>query len=547
VPGTGLYAVKTAPTKNDDTQSGAPAGQVITLTTGGLGTASAFAGGYVENVTRAEIRAIVSHADSTVTLEGNLAAWLGGDDLDVYDSWAALQTAADQLWTDQGAAQFTAAQEFRVYAGTYTEDVLLNAGFVPVNTARLLIRANTGDAPKFINTALASHTLDTNGVECVTIEDLEFESVIAAKYAIQAQGVSNVFRRCTITGAAGSYALFQGAGARADDCVVTASGNDYAVRWPSGDFERCSFHGGRLWTRNSWSAAFVACAFDGAQVFINGLPASPSPRGKIPFLNCVFYNRDIAINDAPGAGAGGVGLLIRNCVFLTCTTAICVEGPAEVDSDANIFWDCDKVARYDGADYITLADWQTAVDDAGNSPDGFSLEADPKLTDPANDDWTLAVDSPARRAGEGVGIRTDIAGVAFNRRYPDVGVRSGETSLATPVWPSDLPQKLEQTTYSETLPSVTVRTEMDSGAPKVRRRFTAGIENIQGTMLLTRDEAETLDTWFNETLQGGAVSFQWKHPRRETEDVEMRFLEPPSLAARGAINFTASMSLEVLP
>lgn len=73
----------TTPTKSD-VQSGAPAGQVVTLVTGGLGTDDAYVGGFAVNVTRDEVRAIASHTDGTATLTGSLASWLDTDVLFFY-------------------------------------------------------------------------------------------------------------------------------------------------------------------------------------------------------------------------------------------------------------------------------------------------------------------------------------------------------------------------------------------------------------------------------------------------------------------------------
>ena len=73
----------TVPTLSD-VQSGAPAGQVVTLVTGGLGTDDAYVDGFAVNVTRDEVRAIVSHTDGTATLSGSLASWLDTDTLFFY-------------------------------------------------------------------------------------------------------------------------------------------------------------------------------------------------------------------------------------------------------------------------------------------------------------------------------------------------------------------------------------------------------------------------------------------------------------------------------
>jgi hypothetical protein len=293
--GTGLYFTKASPTKIDDVQDGAPSGQVITLTTGGLGSADAFKGGYVKNTgilsatddqptatgaaapaghawdasvssggawlaadddaatswlgswtgpewwryippssktygkvsiqaktvivaarlpkdfkaqgwngstwidlltvtgetgwsagekrsweftsnidsysqyrlyitanngdsfieigevewfaTTEELRAIVSHTDDTVTLEGSLTNWTDTDTLEVYDAWSTIQAALDQVFTDQGATTFTVTQLIRIFAGTYDENVTPNASLDPdeQNGFQLVIEGDPAD------------------------------------------------------------------------------------------------------------------------------------------------------------------------------------------------------------------------------------------------------------------------------------------------------------------------------------------------------------------------------------------------------------------
>ena len=44
-------------------------------------------------------------------------------------TYSTIQAAVDQLWTDQGAAVFTASQYIRIFADTYDENVVPNTGF----------------------------------------------------------------------------------------------------------------------------------------------------------------------------------------------------------------------------------------------------------------------------------------------------------------------------------------------------------------------------------------------------------------------------------
>lgn len=82
-----------------------------------------------------------------------------------------------------------------------------------------------------------------------------------------------------------------------------------------------------------------------------------------------------------------------------------------------------------------------------------------------------------------------------------------------PVWPQSLPQVLLLDGYQEEPPNLVMRTEMDAGPAKVRRRFTAGERPIIGALHLTKAQVQTLDDFYLITLQGGSVKFDWSHPR----------------------------------
>jgi len=115
------------------------------------------------------------------------------------------------------------------------------------------------------------------------------------------------------------------------------------------------------------------------------------------------------------------------------------------------------------------------------------------------------------------------------------------------VWPASLPQEPLLQGFGEQVPNTVIRSQMEAGPSKVRRRFTAGVRNIDCQMRLTADQLETLDAFFMTTIAGGALSFDWKHPRNGTA-VTFRFIEPPSYSpvARGTV-WHASLRLEILP
>jgi hypothetical protein len=285
--GTGLYTVKKTPTKLDRTQDGAAVGQVITLTTGGLGTADAYKGGYVENVTETETRAIVSHTDDTITLEGSLTNWTDGDDLDVYDAWDVIQDALDQLFVDQSTSAFDEIQYVRVLAGTWDENLIPAAGLNPREAdgytliiegdpdddrANILIQPTSGANAFLIDCDLAvirHMTIDGGSVTA--------DAVRATSGCAQLQVLD-----CHISDAVSS---FYAARATNDmmllDCAVDTSGDGVRAAEVEGalEMERC-----------------VVTRISGTQL---GEGAYHELGGQI--LACVFDNFNIAIRDQRSA------------------------------------------------------------------------------------------------------------------------------------------------------------------------------------------------------------------------------------------------------
>jgi hypothetical protein len=119
--------------------------------------------------------------------------------------------------------------------------------------------------------------------------------------------------------------------------------------------------------------------------------------------------------------------------------------------------------------------------------------------------------------------------------------------MSNPTWPLSLPQRPLAQGYNEQAPNTVIRTQMEAGPPKVRRRFTAGIRILGLQLQLTAEQVETLDGFHDATLQGGALAFDWVHPRTGLA-MTCRFAEPPSYVpiARGRL-WTATIKLEILP
>ena len=110
-------------------------------------------------------------------------------------------------------------------------------------------------------------------------------------------------------------------------------------------------------------------------------------------------------------------------------------------------------------------------------------------------------------------------------------------------WPDTLPQFWQQDGYQETLPDVTIRSEMDAGPAKSRRRFTAQVTPIKSKMNLSVAQKGYLETFYNTTTAGGSLSFTFPH---DGADV-LRFIKPPVLSKKSGLRWTADFELEKLP
>jgi len=116
------------------------------------------------------------------------------------------------------------------------------------------------------------------------------------------------------------------------------------------------------------------------------------------------------------------------------------------------------------------------------------------------------------------------------------------------VWPSTLPQ-MPNTNYSETGGVLILRTSMDAGPAKMRRRGKR-TETMQVTYNLSTAQMATLETFAKDTLQGTA-RFGFTHPRTLAV-VEVRII-PESGGSMYTTSYIApnywqvSLKLEVLP
>lgn len=111
-------------------------------------------------------------------------------------------------------------------------------------------------------------------------------------------------------------------------------------------------------------------------------------------------------------------------------------------------------------------------------------------------------------------------------------------------WPATLPNP--EIDMEETAPNLVVRTDMDAGPPKVRRRHTSGVRPWRKRVVLTLAQVETFDEFFVDTLSGGASRFDFTNSRTGVS-CEFRFVEPPVYRRLGPDAYEVAMSWEQMP
>lgn len=115
-----------------------------------------------------------------------------------------------------------------------------------------------------------------------------------------------------------------------------------------------------------------------------------------------------------------------------------------------------------------------------------------------------------------------------------------------PVWPETLPQSPLNDGYSETMGNSVLRSDMDTGVAKTRRRTSASVRTMSARYILTADQAAALTVFFDVTVAGGSLPFTFPHPRT-LADENARFTQPPLLRALAGGYVMAEIAMELLP
>lgn len=123
-----------------------------------------------------------------------------------------------------------------------------------------------------------------------------------------------------------------------------------------------------------------------------------------------------------------------------------------------------------------------------------------------------------------------------------------------PTWPASLPQSPLRDSLEFTGPNRLIATPMDSGPPKVRRKFTRAHRPMTCTFEMSEDQKVDFQTFVGIELADGALSFLMPDPNSTTGNLSSVRIDPQQMPRyrvigvdRGENVWAITLSLLVLP
>lgn len=119
--------------------------------------------------------------------------------------------------------------------------------------------------------------------------------------------------------------------------------------------------------------------------------------------------------------------------------------------------------------------------------------------------------------------------------------------MSYPAWPSNLPPPLADGSTNYQGYDNAIRSQVDGGVGKVRKRWTAMAEPFAAQIKCTQAQFDALLDFYDITL-GGVLPFSWKDFRTDAAAAYRFTQRPAGVYLQGSINrWRVTLQLEVLP
>lgn len=118
--------------------------------------------------------------------------------------------------------------------------------------------------------------------------------------------------------------------------------------------------------------------------------------------------------------------------------------------------------------------------------------------------------------------------------------------MAAVPWPVSLPQYINVSGFGESIGETVIRTEVDVGPVKKRRRFTRSVDRLSCSIDITKDQRADFLVFYKTTTDAGVLRFEMNHPITGVL-TEFTFAGPPNFRAIGGLYFQAIFELEEMP
>lgn len=113
-------------------------------------------------------------------------------------------------------------------------------------------------------------------------------------------------------------------------------------------------------------------------------------------------------------------------------------------------------------------------------------------------------------------------------------------------WPALLQSVVNEESFSFIIGETSIRSDMEVGPAKVRRRFTKSVDGLTCSINLTQSEFQTFYDFYDIDLNGGTKVFSFIHPVTQVLS-DFRFTKAPNMRSLGGGNFRVVMEWEQMP